>query len=329
MKKISFVVGKDYQNNKIFDLKNRDLNRDNCLYPFYLLKAAFANKGYSLDTADLVKPEEATFTIYNEMPKPFPAKIPENSFLLLFESEIIRKDNWDLTKHAHFKKIFTWHDNLIDNKKYFKFNFPNEIKTTKPGIRTKLITLISGNKTNSHPLELYSKRLQIIKWLELNHPDDFDYYGVGWDYKIPLRWQRLFHRLKLGNFIPKNNSRSYRGKVQEKFKTLRDYTFAICYENAKDIDGYITEKIFDCLFAGTIPIYWGPGNISKYIPEDCFINRVQFSTDEELYLYLKNMPTNEVIQYQNNILTYLTSERVKPFSNEFFAQNILKVILNE
>jgi hypothetical protein len=30
-------------------------------------------------------------------------------------------------------------------------------------------------------LELYSKRVEAIKWFEKNHPEDFDFYGIGWD----------------------------------------------------------------------------------------------------------------------------------------------------
>lgn len=30
-----------------------------------------------------------------------------------------------------------------------------------------------------------------------------------------------------------------------------------CFENVRDLPGYITEKIFDCFFAEYIPIYWG------------------------------------------------------------------------
>jgi hypothetical protein len=42
--------------------------------------------------------------------------------------------------------------------------------------------------------------------------------------------------------------------VDSKKNTLEKYKFSICYENARDIPGYITEKIFDCFFAGCVPI---------------------------------------------------------------------------
>jgi hypothetical protein len=332
LKKISFVVSRDYQNNRIFDLSNKILNRDNCLHSYFLLKEEFKKHGYDLMTSDLLDPDQADLVLYNEMPKPFPEKIDSlKSFLMLFETELIRRDNWDIEKHNFFKKIFTWNDAIIDGKKYFKFNFPNEIKTTQVGFpgRNRFLTSISGNKTSNHPLELYSKRLETIQWFEKNHPDDLDYYGIGWDYLFNIRWQKLFRKLKILDFIPKNSSRCYKGRVDEKLSVLRKYKFAICYENAKDIEGYITEKIFDCFFAGTIPIYWGPKNILNFIPENCLIDRTKFKNNEELYNNLLKISEDEIMAYQQNILSYLESEKVKSFSNEFFVRNIIGTMLNE
>lgn len=332
MKKISFVVGKDYQNNRIFDLSNISLNRDNCLYPFFLLREEFKKHNYDLVTSDLLTPELADLVLYNEMPKPFPDNINlGKSFLMLFETELIRPDNWDLKKHAHFKKIFTWNDKIIDGEKYVKFNFPNEIKVTTPGAieRTGFLTSISGNKTSSHPLELYSERLKTMRWFEENHPNDFDYYGIGWDYKFDVWWQKVFRKLKVLKFFPQNPSTSYKGRVDEKFSTLRKYIFALCYENGRDIDGYITEKVFDCLFAGTIPIYWGARNISQYVPSACFIDRTKFDSNEGLYNFLKDMTDDKILHYQKSIEAFLKSDDAAPFSNEFFAKNIVGTMLNE
>lgn len=332
MKKIAFVVGRDYQENRIFDLSNKSLNRDNCLYPFFLLKEEFKKHNYDLITSDLINSNAADFVLYNEMPKPFPAHIDsKKAFLMLFETDLIRKDNWDLKKHSYFKKIFTWNDKIVDGKKYIKFNFPNEVQSTPPGSQSRagFLTSISGNKTSKHELELYSARLRSIKWFEKNYSDDFHYYGIGWEYSFDVWFQKLFRKLKILRFFPKNHTPSYKGVVQTKLITLRNYKFALCYENGRDIDGYITEKIFDCLFAGTIPIYWGAGNITKYIPANCFIDRTQFKTDQHLYEALKKITDEEILQFQKNIELFLNSMQVVPFSNEFFAKNIVETIFNE
>jgi hypothetical protein len=49
------------------------------------------------------------------------------------------------------------------------------------------------------------------------------------------------------------------------------YKFVICFENSY-LDGYITEKIFNCFFSKTIPIYKGSPIISNYISDKSFID---------------------------------------------------------
>lgn len=130
--KACIVVLSLYQNNQLFDLNNKVTNRDNCTYPFFLLKEKFKKFGYDLSTNDINSIEDSEVIIYNDMPKVLPEKKHINkSYLLIFESELIKPDNWDFKKHKYFKKIFTWNDDLVDNRKYFKLNFshllPKEI----------------------------------------------------------------------------------------------------------------------------------------------------------------------------------------------------------
>ena len=42
-----------------------------------------------------------------------------------------------------------------------------------------------------------------------------------------------------------------------KLQFLRDFKFNICFENSVNSGGYTTEKIFEAIQAGTVPIYWG------------------------------------------------------------------------
>ena len=40
----------------------------------------------------------------------------------------------------------------------------------------------------------------------------------------------------------------------------------------RNVNGYVTEKIFDAFKAGCVPVYWGAENITKYVPAECFID---------------------------------------------------------
>lgn len=325
MKKASLVVHPVYGKNQIFDPKS-PLNRDNCLLFFHELHKEFLKQGYDLQTSDVCSPEEADLCVYNEMPKSFSGVVKEKSAVLLFESELIRPDNWSAKNHEKFKYVFTWNDDYVDNKKYFKFNFvdANEPKFKKFSEKTKLCTLIAGNKAKSHPYELYSKRVEAIRWFEKNHPNDFEFFGMGWDrytFTAPVVGKVLNRITPLGKMFAQKWP-SYRGPVKNKSELLQNYKFSICYENAEKIPGYITEKIFDSMAAGCIPVYWGAPNIANYIPESCFIDKAKFKTYEDLYKHLSDMNEYEYNQMQNAMLDFLKCKEHQIFEAQYNARII-------
>jgi hypothetical protein len=338
MKKVSLVVSKYLQKNNIFNVNSKD-NRDNIFSCFIKLKKEFSKNGYELNTQDIVSIKNADIVIYYNMPSNLPLDSEKDkSYLILSESELIRKDNYDLNRHKYFNKIFTWHDELVDNLTYFKLNFshhfPSQINKDLMK-KDKLCILIAGNKMVDHPLELYSKRVEVIRWFEKNYLEDFDLYGVGWDkykFKGP-KIIRVFNRIpyfsQLFAKFTKQDYLSYKGMVKNKKEVMEKYKFSICYENAQNIPGYITEKIFDSLFAGCVPIYWGANNILDYIPKECFIDKRNFGSYEELYGFIKNMSDYKYIEYLNNIEQYLLSSRKNLFSDEYFSKKIVEVIVKK
>jgi len=328
------VVSDSYfQKNRLFDLSDPISNRDNCLLPFALLKEQLKHCSVDLATSDIHSIEESDVVIYNEMPMTLPRLGTQHkSYLLLFESELIRPENWNLDNHNKFDKIFTWHDDYVDNKKYFKINFSHEIPTSihKCSHKEKLCCLIAGNKKVQHPLELYSKRTEAIRWFEGYHPEDFDLFGMGWnEYRFTgSKLMRGLNRLKPLTHLMAEKYPSYQGSVENKKDTLEKYKFSICFENAKDIPGYITEKIFDCFFAGCVPVYWGANNITDHIPADCFIDMRKFSNYEEMYQYMKNMPDEAYLNFLNAIEAFILSDKIHPFSADYFANTIVKELVS-
>ncbi len=83
----------------------------------------------------------------------------------------------------------------------------------------------------------------------------------------------------------------------EKLKRLNQYKFNLCFENCyHEFWGrdYITEKIFDCFRAKTIPIYWGCYNIEDHIPKGLFIDFRDFKNDiPKLVDYLLSIKERE------------------------------------
>lgn len=331
MKKATLVVSKPYLNNKIFDREDKILNRDDCLGSFVFLKDEFSKCDIQLATQDIHPVSESEIVIYNDMPKTLPSlDMKGRSFLLILESPLIIKNSLERQRHQYFKKVFTWNDELVDGKKYIKINYnfelPREIDKLIP--RSNFCTLISAHKRSRESNELYSERIKGIRWFEKNAPKDFDLYGINWDRPAHLGLMKLFKKLPiLERMLPFEPFPSYKGRVVSKNEVLKNYTFAICYENIADVPGYITEKIFDCFFAGTIPIYRGASNITNYVPYDCFIDQRNFSSYEELYIYLKSLNENDIRSYLNRIENFLQSEQAQAFHVRHFAQTIVKEVL--
>ncbi|MGL4474126.1 MAG: glycosyltransferase family 10 domain-containing protein, partial [Shewanella sp.] len=290
-----------YFNNIIFDLTNKVINRDNYAYSHYLLKHDADKVGVNVATSDINLIDDCDVVISHDVLEGdvLSSAAKAIKYLILFESEVISPLNWDKSKHDQFDKIFTWHDELVDNIKYFKINFSHKFPKDQIIYNSnhilfsekKLCALISGNKKVKHQLELYTERVKVIRWFEKNTVNEFDLFGSGWDkYTSSNRYVNyLINRISILSryFVPKFNS--YKGLVDSKLETLKGYKFAICYENAREIPGYITEKIFDCFFAGCVPVYFGAPNITEHIPKNCFIDRRNFSSDTELYFYMKNI----------------------------------------
>lgn len=342
MKKVCLVVDNYLMENKIFDAS---LHRDNLADSFVQLKKAFGRNGYDLSTQDINCINESVFVIYAaNMPKTLPKKEDiHKSFLILSESSFIMPDNYDIEKHKFFNKIFTWSDDLVDGEKYIKLNYAHafpEVINKSIASSKKLCVLIAGNKKPKSALDskileldLYSEREKAIRWFEENHVDDFDLYGVGWD-RFIFRGPKFIRALNRIPWLPElflkisdRSYPSYKGMVEHKKPIMEQYCFSICYENARDIPGYITEKIFDSFFAGCVPVYWGANNITDYIPENCFIDKRNFVNYEELYEFLKTMSDEDYEVYLGHIENYLNSAQAKPYKSEGFVHTVIETIL--
>lgn len=228
----------------------------------------------------------------------------------LWEPPAVMMHNYQERLHAVFSKIITWDDSLVDGKKYHKLVYSFSRGLTKealPFSKKKLCCLMCGNKKSSHPNELYSKRKNIINFFKRHYQKDLDLYGAGWEINKPV----------------------YKGYSKDKLADLHRYKFNICYENCKNTQGYITEKILHCLLVKCVPVYWGATNIQKYIPKECYIDRTAFKRTEDLYAFLKNMPEEKYQTYIDAMEKYLESAQSWLFSPLYYVENLLKAVIPE
>jgi hypothetical protein len=84
---------------------------------------------------------------------------------------------------------------------------------------------------------------------------------------------------------------------QSKLDTIAQYQFTLAFENAVAPD-YVTEKFYDPLLAGSVPVYLGAPNIETFAPGDhCFINVAEFADPRSLAGHLRAVSQDED-QYQ-------------------------------
>lgn len=337
-KNFFLVAGKHYYNDRIFDLETIKRN-DYRGYEYYVLREELKKRNIGLNTFDkYVENRHKSYElIFLNLKEAYSEVLLDDAtkYLIITEPKPLLPISWDIETHAkYFKKVITWNDEYVDDKKYFKFHHPNgkidhaslyfDLNQVK-----KLCVVIAGNKFSNHKLSLYAERIKAIRWFEKNHPEDFDLYGIGWDKKF-IR-TKFVRRLNKYDFVTRNNFfrkayPSYRGTVDSKLDILKKYKFSICYENVKNQPGYISEKIFDCFLAGTIPIYSGAQNITDYIPGETFISKDSFKTYEDLYAYLTGMPESEYVNYLTAIKEFIHSKHSYPFTAESYAKNIIDII---
>ena len=325
----NFVI-QGFNNNECFDPNARD----NCCAPFIALRNALKNEDIEINTSDLNKNKKVSFEIHIDKQKEELSNIP--TFLFLWETSNVRPRNAGVDKKS-FIKIFTWDDSLVMNEKYSKFYLPitEQVKLVNKSFKDRVgfCCALSSNKAPEirHEKDLYSERIKIYKWFEKNASNDFDLYGSGWDkpLKEGIYQNQLILKIftKLG--IKKNNFlKIYKGFARSKLDVLKNYKYSICYENVYGLDGYVTEKIFDSMLAGYIPIYWGAKNISSYVPKKCFIDRREFNNNRELYDFLKSIDQQDYEKYQNSIKNFFDIGGFEKYSSKYFAKQISTDIID-
>jgi hypothetical protein len=148
-------------------------------------------------------------------------------------------------------------------------------------------------------------------------------------------FEELLHWLPIDSY-----GRSHRNKIlsddrgaESKLAALSGYRFTLAFENARGRD-YVTEKFYDPLIAGSVPVYLGAPNIEAFAPgERCFIDAADFPDPKDLAAFLQHLAGSEDDYlsylawkgrpYRESFQRLLTLAEIHPFSRLFRRLNQL------
>lgn len=309
--KTIYVVPFVHSGEEIFyDLSS---HQDERIRPFIAFRDEVEKSGYAFQVtktcAHLENPEAilSLGTISSPILENIASYPKERCSLLVAEPPTLQPWLYHPDLKNYFGKILVLFDDLSSSEGYQKFYHQQgrekKVESVPSFEEKKYCILIQSNLYCSHSQELYSKRREAAYYF--SDKIGFDLFGSGWE-EIP----------------------SWKGKYfGDKLDLLKNYKFHLCYENMHEQRGYITERIFESFFSGTVPVYWGASNIDQYIPADCFIDRRCFSSNEELHYFLSQMNSSTYQSYLRAADQFLASPSMYPFTPTGFAKHLLKQIL--
>jgi hypothetical protein len=230
----------------------------------------------------------------------------KNRFNILFRSEpeCIIPSGYKEESLAVYDKTLTFGKPRTSPKFEFWPQFWDKSLHFKANRKEK-IALINANKLNFHKTEMYSLRRKAAKTL-----DDVDLFGMDWNisfvlkmkiFVIELRKEPLkslftfpFHIDKWFHKWPEIDA------PQDKIKLLKEYKYALVIENSRS---YMSEKLFDALQSGCIPIYVGPRVEDFGIPPELVIQSP--ASLSGIKVAFKKAKSLDYLKHQKNIREWL------------------------
>lgn len=320
-----------YHNDEFFN-RGSPLNRDDCLRPNIILRDTLQELGIEVHTSDcwgnLKGQYDPDSVHYWSLGGPasrilqFDPSVRKVGCYLM-EPPIVKPGDYKLLPELSdaFDYVYV-HEGIRTSRvqanpsltNLLSFSWPMTYPDNVPAENSEKlnrVAMICGGHTrfkSTGPSNGYALRYRVLVDPEIR--EHIDLYGHGWnvnkrDMLTPLSLIRK-GRVRLLH-APK--------PVASKLEVLARYNFALCAEN-QAINGYVTEKVIDCLLAGTIPIYWGAPDLEKYVPENCFIRVINGDYARPIVEAL-TMSDAEVVKFQSRIGTFIRSEVSASFPESY------------
>lgn len=322
-KNIAIITSRNLSKDKIFD---STYARDNILERFKLLRDQFHKYGMACHTSDMLDPKTIDVLIFHDIMNELSIVLdivyanPKVRLVYLANEPdiVIPYHKTEVLHELPVDLVLTWNKQAIEKYKaeHIKHLFIGQPVINVQNIpripfsKKKFISAIFAYKPSISSKSLFKERLAAIDYFSQQKPS-IDLYGTNW----------LASNL---SFL----ENTYCGACDNKLHVHKQYKFSIAYENSGSLPGLITEKIFDCFAAGTVPIYLGAPDIEKYIPASCFINFRQFKNYNDLYKHLTSLSESAYQEYLDAAKVFITTPQYMPFTSKYFAKQTPKYIKN-
>jgi hypothetical protein len=194
---------------------------------------------------------------------------------------------------AHIMNLYT-HDVYLSNFTFFywaiKKNLPFKSIDQCPSSGKAKIVGVMAYVGNPEPkivrgVDRDLNKIRMAFLLEGWRSKRIEIYGPGWP-----------------NNMSKEDSRSSPKWRDRKVELIRGYDICLAVENTT-YDYYCTEKIWQSLAGGCLPIYYGRGNrIYDVFPRNSFIDAAEFHGAAQIYAYIDAMPQQEYLERYNRCI---------------------------
>lgn len=156
--------------------------------------------------------------------------------------------------------------------------------------KTKLISVVSSNKVFT---EGHQKRFNFVQKLKEHFGNQLDVFGRG-----------------INDF-------------DDKWDVLANYKYTIAIENDY-CDDWVTEKYFDCVYANSLPFYYGCPNLETYVDKNSYI-RIDINDFESSIKTIENAINNNEYEKRTALLQ---EQKIKSLQTDQFFPWIVSILEN-
>ncbi len=174
------------------------------------------------------------------------------------------EENYPVLKSPKFRSLF---DLWIGYKTSDDIVYPYYVDFKEKLLRNK--QMLGGYQDNKKLICMFISS-------DINHSKRQEYLYELMKYIHIDSYGKLFNNATIENDLG----------MESVLKIMSSYKFAIAFENAIAND-YVTEKFFNPLYVGAVPVYLGAPNIEEFAPaKDCFVDVCKFESPKLLADYI-------------------------------------------